>query len=46
MRPPRLGSFSDKMIKGALGATVGVTTGSALTSVGLTGIGTTIHLLV
>ena len=39
MRPPRPGSFGDKMIKGAAGATAGMASGTMLTTVGASGIG-------
>lgn len=33
MRPPRPGSLGDKALKGSLGATVGMASGSLLTTV-------------
>lgn len=42
MRPPRPGSLGDKAIKGAIGATAGMASGSMLTAMGATGVGSAI----
>ena len=39
MRPPKPGSFGDKMIKGTAGATAGMATGTLLSTVGATSVG-------